>query len=88
MATDPLTSGAPAVALGALYCDAVFGGDATMLVLPADHLIRDSDAFAAAVLSREGGYAKGLGMSCEEAIEGVENTHERGKAIGSATKIL
>jgi mannose-1-phosphate guanylyltransferase/mannose-6-phosphate isomerase len=40
---------APAVALGALYCEAVFGGDATMLVLPADHLIRDGDAFAAAV---------------------------------------
>jgi hypothetical protein len=49
---------------------------------------RSIDAFAAAVLSREGGYAAGLGMSCEEAIEGVENTHERGKAIGSAAKIL
>jgi len=40
---------APAVALGALYAEAVFGGDATLLVLPADHLIRDGDAFAAAV---------------------------------------
>jgi mannose-1-phosphate guanylyltransferase len=40
---------APAVALGALYVEAVFGGDATLLVLPADHLIRDGDAFAAAV---------------------------------------
>jgi hypothetical protein len=49
---------------------------------------RSIDAFAAAVLSREGGYATGLGMSCEEAIEGVENTHDRGKAIGSAAKIL
>ena len=40
---------APAVALGALYADARFGADATLLVLPADHLIRDVDAFAAAV---------------------------------------
>jgi mannose-1-phosphate guanylyltransferase / mannose-6-phosphate isomerase len=40
---------APAVALGALYAEAVFGGEATLLVLPADHLIRDGDAFAAAV---------------------------------------
>jgi mannose-1-phosphate guanylyltransferase / mannose-6-phosphate isomerase len=40
---------APAVALGALYAEAMFGGDATLLVLPADHLIRDVDAFAAAV---------------------------------------
>ena len=40
---------APAVALGALYADAVFGGDTTLLVLPADPLIRDGDAFAAAV---------------------------------------
>ncbi len=40
---------APAVALGALYAEAVFGPDATLLVLPADHLIRDGVAFAAAV---------------------------------------
>ena len=39
----------PAVALGALYAEATFGPDATLLVLPADHLIRDSRAFAAAV---------------------------------------
>ena len=40
---------APAVALGALYAEAVFGRDATLLVLPADHLLRDTAAFAAAV---------------------------------------
>ena len=40
---------APAVALGALYAEAVFGADATLLVLPADHLIRDLKAFSAAV---------------------------------------
>jgi mannose-1-phosphate guanylyltransferase len=49
----------PAVALGALYAEATFGPDATLLVLPADHLIRDTGAFASAVaraatLAREG----------------------------------
>ena len=49
----------PAVALGALYAEATFGPDATLLVLPADHLIRDADAFASAVaraqaLARDG----------------------------------
>jgi mannose-1-phosphate guanylyltransferase/mannose-6-phosphate isomerase len=50
---------APAVALGALYAHAEFGPDATLLVLPADHLIRDVAAFSmavqqAAALAREG----------------------------------
>ena len=40
---------APAVALGALYTEATFGPNATLLVLPADHLIRDTAAFARAV---------------------------------------
>jgi mannose-1-phosphate guanylyltransferase len=40
---------APAVAMAALYTQAVHGGDAVMIVLPADHLIRDQAAFAAAV---------------------------------------
>src|SRR5512140_2886458 len=40
---------APAVALAALCVEARFGPDAVMLVLPADHLIRDQPAFAAAV---------------------------------------
>jgi mannose-1-phosphate guanylyltransferase len=49
----------PAVALGAMYAEAVFGPDATLLVLPADHLIRDLPAFASAVgqataLARDG----------------------------------
>src|SRR5206468_3268693 len=39
----------PAVALGALYAEATFGPDATLLVLPADHLIRDVKAFESAV---------------------------------------
>lgn len=40
---------APAVALGALYAEALFGRDATLLVLPADHLIQDAAEFARAV---------------------------------------
>jgi len=37
----------PAVVLAALYVREQFGGDALLLVLPADHLIRDADAFLA-----------------------------------------
>jgi mannose-1-phosphate guanylyltransferase len=40
---------APAVALAALWTRARVGDDAPMLVLPADHLIRDTDAFGTAV---------------------------------------
>jgi mannose-1-phosphate guanylyltransferase len=50
---------AAAVALGALWAEAIAGGGATLLVLPSDHLIHDQSAFAAAVesasaLAREG----------------------------------
>jgi len=40
---------APAIALAAMAVEAHHGGDAVMLVLPADHLIADRDAFVAAV---------------------------------------
>ncbi len=40
---------APAVALAALVVEARFGSDAVIVVLPADHLIRNQAAFAAAV---------------------------------------
>ena len=40
---------AAAVALAAICVESSFGADATMLVMPADHLIRDSAAFAVAV---------------------------------------
>ena len=40
---------AAAVALAAHYVEATHGGDAVLLVLPADHLIRDQAAFAVAV---------------------------------------
>lgn len=38
---------APAVVLAALYAREHIGADATLLILPADHLIRDLDAFVA-----------------------------------------
>jgi len=40
---------APAVLLAALWCRGHAGDDVPMVVLPADHLIRDVDAFVAAV---------------------------------------
>jgi mannose-1-phosphate guanylyltransferase/mannose-6-phosphate isomerase len=40
---------APAIALAALFVRATEGPDAVLLVLPADHLIREQDAFASAV---------------------------------------
>ena len=40
---------APAVALGALQAESQFGSDATLLILPADHLIRDMEGFKVAV---------------------------------------
>lgn len=40
---------APAVVLAALHAVEEIGADATLLILPADHLIRDLDAFAADV---------------------------------------
>ncbi|HSS69073.1 MAG TPA: mannose-1-phosphate guanylyltransferase/mannose-6-phosphate isomerase [Casimicrobiaceae bacterium] len=50
---------AAAVALAALYAEAMFAPDTTLLVLPADHLVRDAAAFASAVsraatLARDG----------------------------------
>ena len=39
----------PAIALAALQCARQFGGDTVMLVLPADHLVPDTQAFAASV---------------------------------------
>lgn len=41
---------APAIALAALQCQAAHGNDAVMLVLPADHLIPDTETFVANAL--------------------------------------
>lgn len=40
---------APAIAIAALALQAQYGGDTQMLVLPADHLVKDAAAFAQAV---------------------------------------
>lgn len=45
---------AAAIALGAMRVAEAHGGDALMLVLPADHLIDDQEAFAAAVKQAAG----------------------------------
>jgi len=80
---------AAAVALAAMCAEATIGADSTLLVLPADHLIRDAAAFAtsverAASLARQGWLATfgivpahpetGYGyIQCGEALD-VENT--------------
>ncbi len=61
---------APAIALGALYAESVYGGDITLLVLPADHLIQDNVAFAAAV-ERAATLARGGWL----ATFGIQPTH-------------
>lgn len=49
----------PAIALGALFAQSRYGEDATLLVLPSDHLIRDGGAFTAAVDRAKALAAKG-----------------------------
>lgn len=44
---------APAIALAALYLTALGKADATMLVLPADHVIRDTEAFQQAIATAQ-----------------------------------
>ncbi|HEY3179235.1 MAG TPA: mannose-1-phosphate guanylyltransferase/mannose-6-phosphate isomerase [Casimicrobiaceae bacterium] len=51
---------APAVALGALFAETQGWSDAVLLVLPADHLIRDTRAFAAAIARATTLASKGL----------------------------
>ena len=50
---------APAIALAALYLQDRFGPEALMLVLPADHLIRDEQTFQAAVAEARALAARG-----------------------------
>jgi mannose-1-phosphate guanylyltransferase/mannose-6-phosphate isomerase len=40
----------PAIALAALHCEQVHGPDAVMMVLPADHLIPDTESFVACAM--------------------------------------
>jgi mannose-1-phosphate guanylyltransferase len=41
---------APAIALAALRCEQLYGPEAVMIVLPADHLIPDTEAFVACAI--------------------------------------
>ncbi|MEX1147867.1 MAG: mannose-1-phosphate guanylyltransferase/mannose-6-phosphate isomerase, partial [Sphingomonadales bacterium] len=50
---------APAVALAALFLAEAKGEDALMLVMPSDHVIRKTDAFAAAIAQTRSAAAKG-----------------------------
>ncbi|HEY2865200.1 MAG TPA: mannose-1-phosphate guanylyltransferase/mannose-6-phosphate isomerase [Casimicrobiaceae bacterium] len=76
----------PAIALGALFAQARYGADATLLVLPSDHLIRDGGAFTAAV-----DRAKALAADGWIVTFGIGPTHpetgygyiECGDALGS-----
>jgi len=61
---------APAIVLAALDVVARHGGEAQLLVLPADHLIRDIDAFAAAVREASALAAQGFLVTF-----GIQPTH-------------
>lgn len=79
---------APAIALAAFYLQATSGPDAIMLVLPADHLIKDELAFKKAVQQAaslaEMGYLVTFGIHPTQAETGYGYIR-RGKAIaGSA----
>ncbi len=61
---------APAIALAAFYVAEIFGPDATLLVLPADHVIDKQDVFEAAVLQAKElaaqGYLVTLGLKPQQ----------------------
>jgi len=61
---------APAIALAAHYLEVAVGPDTLMLVLPADHLIRDEARFATAVAD-----ARGLAESGYLVTFGIHPTH-------------
>jgi mannose-1-phosphate guanylyltransferase/mannose-6-phosphate isomerase len=61
---------APAIALAALYVEAVFGSDTLMLILPADHLIRQESQFQDAVEE-----AKNLAILGYLVTFGIHPTH-------------
>lgn len=61
---------APAIAAAALWVEQRFGGDACLLVLPADHLVRDIEAFETAVAEAHALASQGW-LTCL----GIEPTH-------------
>ena len=79
---------APAIAAAAIWVEHQFGPEACLLVLPADHLVRDSEAFAAAVSEAHQLASQGW-LTCL----GVQPTHAEtgfgyirsGKALSDAS---
>lgn len=76
---------APAIAAAALHVARLYGDDAQLLVLPADHLIKDLDAFAQAVNSArqlaEQGWLVTFGLVPTQPETGFGYI-EKGQALG------
>ncbi|WP_248805897.1 mannose-1-phosphate guanylyltransferase/mannose-6-phosphate isomerase [Pseudomonas sp. MWU13-2100] len=76
---------APAIAAAALHVASLYGDDAQLLVLPADHLIKDLDAFAKAVdsarLLAEQGWLVTFGLVPTQPETGFGYI-EKGQALG------
>ena len=76
---------APAIAAAALHVSRLYGDDAQLLVLPADHLIKDLDAFAKAVdsarLLAEQGWLVTFGLVPTQPETGFGYI-EKGQALG------
>ncbi|MCU1735859.1 MULTISPECIES: mannose-1-phosphate guanylyltransferase/mannose-6-phosphate isomerase [Pseudomonas] len=76
---------APAIAAAALHVARLYGDDAQLLVLPADHLIKDLDAFARAVgsarLLAEQGWLVTFGLVPTQPETGFGYI-EKGQALG------
>ncbi|MPS98934.1 MAG: mannose-1-phosphate guanylyltransferase/mannose-6-phosphate isomerase [Pseudomonas sp.] len=75
---------APAIAAAALHCATQYGEDSLLLILPADHLIQDFEAFAQAVAHArqlaENGWLATFGLVPDRAETGFGYI-ERGKAL-------
>ena len=83
-------STAPAIALAAHAVLAADGGDALLLVLPADHVIRDAAAFRAAVLSAAAAARAGQLVSFGVVPRSPETGYgyiRRGAVAGAAFRI-
>ncbi|WP_437559162.1 mannose-1-phosphate guanylyltransferase/mannose-6-phosphate isomerase [Acidithiobacillus sulfuriphilus] len=87
---------APAIAAAALQAQEMAGPEALLLVLPADHLVRDQAAFAAAVAKARRlagqGYLVTFGITPDRPetgfgyIEGGDALAEGGEALGLAVR--
>ncbi len=79
---------APAIAAAALWVEQRFGPDACLLVLPADHLVRDLDAFSTAVAEAhrlaDAGWLTCLGIQPTHAETGFGYLRI-GEAIGASS---